>query len=509
MCVYNKVLLSLIALVTIVFFILGANRYQLGKEWEEKIAKQAKQIEDLQNQVTKLHGEIYSDSAAVANDMPWPQRPLKLRLDTVRAHHGGALWAHCTPQTMPQLIDRQVRLSFTLGTSDRPRMFGETLLQQDAKFYVFDSGAAGNAGNESGGAGDEEGDGAEFAGGQQAVFLGTFVCDAGNNAPYDPETKELSVVSIGTFSETEVDSIAASVQAGHEWFVYVGDLPADDPALLAGLLTEPAFADAVAAFPEDLLQYMAKGAGSADDLLSAAAAGDGADDGFADDTDADDESAADESAIVDADDTDDTDDTASVAAGKSNASVEGVRYPRDYAQMLLARSGKRDELNLTVQRYRTALDDLGSVICDQFAIVGLDKLPEDFLEQINSDPEQVAFFNTKFAEAVKRNPATPEMKTQATVLIRLNATQKERDLVKGKVDEAAKIVEQLQARIDTLLVENDALAAKISRALFTSVDSITQEADRVTEASPSLRPSLMPSLTPSPAPSLRSSSDDI
>ena len=62
MCVQNKVLLSLIALAAIFFFVLGANRFKLGKEWEEKIAKQAQQIEDLTSQIDKLHAEIYSDS---------------------------------------------------------------------------------------------------------------------------------------------------------------------------------------------------------------------------------------------------------------------------------------------------------------------------------------------------------------------------------------------------------------------------------------------------------------
>ncbi|MBQ2682535.1 MAG: hypothetical protein IJG02_01525, partial [Thermoguttaceae bacterium] len=112
-----------------------------------------------------------------------------------------------------------------------------------------------------------------------------------------------------------------------------------------------------------------------------------------------------------------------------------------------------------------------------------------FMAQISSDSEQVDMFKAQFAEAVQKNPATPEMKIKADTLMRLTAAEKERDLVKAKADEATRIVEQLQQRIDTLLTENDSLAAKISRALFTSVDNITQQADRLTETRPSLVPS--------------------
>ncbi|MBO7723086.1 MAG: hypothetical protein J6S27_04805 [Thermoguttaceae bacterium] len=480
MCVQNKVLLSLIALAAIFFFVLGANRFKLGKEWEEKIAKQSQQIEDLQNQIDKLHADIYSDSSSVANDLDWSQRPLKLRLDTLRAHHGGALWAHCVPRAMPQWNDGRVRTIFGLGPDDRPKMFGETLLEQDAKYYVFDSGAAAPA---------EGADTAEGASGE-AVFLGTFICDTNSGTPYNAEAKEMSIVSVGTLTDAEVDKITESVQAGHEWFVYVGDLPSDNPALLAGLLSDPATADYIAAFPEELRAYLAKGGVDSGKLLPASA------DEEADTPKVKEVVVVDNLMVGSVDDEEENTDTE-----KTEVTVvvdpepvlaepaEGLRLPRDYAQMLLVRSGKRDSLNLTIQRYNTALEDLCKVICDQYASIGLDALPDDFMAQISSDSEQVDMFKAQFAEAVQKNPATPEMKIKADTLMRLTAAEKERDLVKAKADEATRIVEQLQQRIDTLLTENDSLAAKISRALFTSVDNITQQAARLTETRPSLVPS--------------------
>ena len=483
MCVQNKVLLSLIALAAIFFFVLGANRFKLGKEWEEKIAKQAQQIEDLTSQIDKLHAEIYSDSTSVANDLDWSQRPLKLRLDTIRAHHGGALWAHCVPRAMPQWNDGRVRTVFGLGADDRPKMFGETLLEQDAKFYVFDSGAAAPA---------EGADTAEGASGE-AVFLGTFICDTNSRTPYNAETKEMSVVSVGTLTDAEVDKITESVQAGHEWFVYVGDLPSDNPALLAGLLSDPATADSIAAFPEELRDYLAKGAVAAGSLLPASAY-DSTEDADAEEDEEDEEVEDSLMAGSFAEETQEADQTEVTVVAVDPEPVlaepaEGLRLPRDYAQMLLVRSGKRDSLNLTIQRYNTALEDLCKVICDQYASIGLDALPDDFMAQISSDADQVELFNTTFAEAVQKNPATPEMKVKADTLMRLTAAEKQRDLVKAKADEASQIVEQLQERIDTLLTENDSLAAKISRALFTSVDNITRQADRLTETRPSLVPS--------------------
>lgn len=485
MNIWNKILLGLIFVTAVFFAVLVSNRYKLTKQWEEKLLSQEKNLTDLTTQVAQLRGDIYGDSLDAATT--WETMALDAKMHKLESLRAGHLWVHCTSPQAPQRDGINVRTSFCLEPTTRPRQHSEVVFSQKAAVFVFDSGKK----QPADGAAPDPNDPTETA----AVFLGTFTIDN-----FNPDANEVVITSIGTVSDAEYQRLEESAASGNEWFAYVDRLPCDSPDDIAGWLSEPDNKIAPL-LPDDIRAFLLKRGIAADQVVADDTSSvdemqlDLTGDNGAANAPADTTPPADTADNADTAVADNTADNAANGAAESDDVVladaeggavavaeapEGTRYPSDYMDILERRLLFRDVLSLAIMKQQSNLQDLRHVICDQLAAIGLPEVPEEVLSKIGPTAEEATaiakrYVETKNATLIKTKIAQKEELTK-----QLEAAVAERDFVKSRLDRVMETVGRLQNRIDELLVQNCSLAVKIAKAQFEAADKIIKKSENVT-----------------------------
>lgn len=465
MNIWNKILLGLIFVTAAFFAVLVSNRFKLTRQWEEKLLSQEKNLTDLTTQVAQLRGDIYGDSLDPATT--WETMALDAKMHKLESLRAGHLWVHCVSPQAPQRDGINVRTSFCLEPTARPRQHLDVVFSQKAVVFVFDSGkklpVEGAAPNS-----DESPE-------QAAVFLGAFTIDNFNS-----EANEVVITSIGTVSDAEYQRLEESAAGGNEWFAYVDRLPSDSPDDIADWLSEPENKIA-ALLPDEIRAFLLKRAIAADQVVANDASS-------VDEMQLD---LGDENVNVDATAADNAADSAAesgdvVLAEAEGGAVavaeapEGTRYPSDYMDILERRLLVRDVLSLAIMKHHSNLKDLRHVICDQLAAIGLPEVPEEVLSKIGPTADEATAIAKRYVETKNAALIQTKIAQKEELSKRLEAAAAECDFVKQRLTIAIETVTRLQNRIDLLLVQNCSLAVKIAKAQFEAADKIIKKSENVT-----------------------------
>lgn len=483
MNIWNKILLFLIFVTAAFFAVLVSNRFKLTAQWEEKLLTQDKNLADLTSQVAQLRGAVFGDS--LEESTAWEKMPLEVKMHKLESLRGGHLWIHCVSPQAPQRDGINIRTSFCLEPTSRPRQHSDMAFSQNAVAFVFDSG---NPPVEDG----KTADATEAA----AQFLGAFTIN-----DFHAEANEVIVTSVGAVSDMEYQRIEQSVQGGNEWFVYVDRLPYDSPDDIAEWLSGPD-SKIAAVLPDAIRDFFLNRAIPADsvlaedgesvdeielDLNNDPTAPETAPEAVPEDTVAEDtpddagantdvaENAAPDSAEAEVV-LDDADGGVPAVAEAS----EGERYPIDYMELIQRRLLQRDVLSLAIMKHKSNLEDLRNVICDQLAAIGLPEVPEDVLAKIGPSSEEATAIAKKYVETKAATAIETKIAQKQALNKRLEAAVAERDFVQNRLELALKTVSGLQRRIDELLVSNCDLAVKIAKAQFEAADKIIKKSESVT-----------------------------
>ena len=428
MSIWNKVLLVLIFLTAVFYTLLVSNRYKLEKQWCEKIAGLEKNLQDQTDAVARLRIEIDGDPLKTIDPQTaasWDDLGLRAKSARLQARIRGRLWLGCHAPRSPQRENGRIQASFCIAaTVDKPRQIADIQLSQNTPIYLFDSGQAyvdPAAGNNPPPAGTPT---------QPMAFLGVFNVDSIN-----VDAAEINISSVGTVTDEELQRMERSVTDGHSWVVCGDRLPIDSPDDIAFWLGG-ADAKLLDSLPENVREhFLLPGMEIADMTLP---------------------------------------------TGDVSDAVDGKRYPKDYEELLSNRYISRDELTLCIERRRTNVADLDSVIQTQFASIGVPEIPEETLAKIGSKPEDAQAFAEAFAKVKEAYKLETFIAQKDRFAGSLAAMEHQRDLVKNQLDLAQSNVKGLRARIDELLKTNCGLAVKIAKSQFEAADKIIKQSENVT-----------------------------
>lgn len=442
MNIWNKVLLVLIFLTALVYVVLVSNRFNLAKEWEEKLVKQDREIQNLSDEVAKLKVDLYGQPLKEVET--WDDMGLIARMNKIHSLIPGKIWTDCLPSNVSGMDGGVIKVDFTIPPTGIVRQYGDMKLGTDTLIFAFDSGLP--YVSESGNGGTENDSAAEP---QKGQFLGFFTVDQIN-----AETGEFNIQSIGTVIDDQKRWIQESLDAGRSWIIYEDRLPVDSPNDLAyWLAKEPDGPFAKTLSEEDKAYFSRKSLRfpslNLDELNL--------------------ESAVQSGQVV----------PETLVVQLQNVTLpENERLSDNYDAVLLRHYYQMDDLNVMIARATKSIDNLNHVIANQLAMIGLDAVPAEVIDQIGQEagdllaailPQAKGSFNAETFIQKKENAAA-----------QLAEMESQRDLVKTRLDLTSDCVIKIGERLNYLVKENARLAQEIAKALFEASDKIIQRSENVT-----------------------------
>ena len=475
MNVTNKVLVVLVAILAIVFTIFAANRYQLAKDQDTKIANLEKDLQGARDSVASLKAEIYDASTSDA-----PQTLQGMGLDSqlkyVRGLQNGEDFRDCqNVETSVSEENSGANVSIVLNERYQLSSF-----RNNAFVYLFDSGlnfvadASEADATETESAGDEsESADAPAGAGADAVatiarfsFLGAFkvIGTVENN-------RQVKLQSIGFMSDDELAALEQSKRSGHSLVAYVDSLPIDSPADVQSFAQfYPEFNDVLsAAGADDNRKFINQGLGMTFSAVSSKAA--------AKATDSDDEDAA-------ASDEDAEEEVAAAPTTNPNGSVFALddenRAPVDFQGALERMWIQRDKANVFQAKLKSGIALMTNVVANQFVLIG-EQLDADALAKAENfgDWEDVY----KAAQGKKSVDSYSEMLAKRKA--ELASMEKQRDLVKKLVAIAQDSVKELKNAQNAAIQYNAQFAKVVAELQFKALQKLEKEAAAQTAAADS------------------------
>ena len=438
MNIWNKVLLVLIFLTALFYVVLVSNRFNLAKEWEEKLAKQDNEIQNLTDAVAKLKIDLYGEPLKAAET--WDDMGLVAKMEKINALNPGKVWTDCRPANVEGLEGNDVLTAhFTIPPTGIARQYGEMKLGANDLIYVFDSGFSADTENTDPNA---SGTGAATEV-QKAQFLGFFTV----GEITDPG--DFTLQSVGTVTDDQKKRIQDSLDSGRSWTIYEDRLPVDSPNDIAYWLEkEPDSPFAKTLSDEDKAYFLQKSL-SFDELNIAvdAAAGETSQDEL-------------------------------IARLNGLMIPENKRISDNYEAVLLRKTQEMDSLNVFIARSAKSIENLNRVIGDQLAMIGLDAVPEEIVTKLGQEGADILAAILPQAKAAFNSPTFIVKKDQAAA--KLAVMEKERDMVKSRLDLSLDCVKKIGQRLDYLVKENARLATEIAKAQFEASDKIIQKSENVT-----------------------------
>ena len=232
MNVWNRVLISLIAVICVVFGIFAAKKYTMTKSEETKIEESQKRLAQALAELETLKFEIYGGSMEKKVG-DWIDYGLDEQLKYVRSLQRGETFINCQPvEARVQSDEGSSSLSFVVDEQYQTSSF-----RTGAMVYVFDSGKPFVSTGESSESGESDGDESEVASaevetadesGEVAASVKPFVFLGAYRVSGVAE-RQVKLDSIGVSTSSELDLITASKRSGDSWVVYVDNLPIDSP----------------------------------------------------------------------------------------------------------------------------------------------------------------------------------------------------------------------------------------------------------------------------------------
>ena len=444
MNVWNKVLMALVAVICIAFGALAAQKYQLIKDNETNIAKLEKQVEDAQAKIATLRREIYGGTVDQPAD--WRDFGLDEQLKYVRGLQRGSAYVNCQPVEGKKTSNASSGDAMTASIRLDSTKYQLSDFAVGSLVFLFDSGKAYVEGDAQENADDSAVDTvadavpdevadvvedvadsvADVAAPASALphftLLGAFTVTAS-----DENRSQVTMTSIGTATEEDIDALVASYRSGNSWVVYVGNLPIDSPQDVAAFVEKEGVADNVAD-PDYFKRVF-----TLDDVHNCY------------DADAD-----------------------AFKEGLSEAS----RFPVDFQGAIERAWAKRDAANIVRKRALVALNTLTNVIADQYVLIGRGVEDETVLDFADWDAIYESAQQRKKSDSyAERFAKTTDDYNKMNAYCKILA-----DLQKVADNNLA----TLQKSIKYLLSENAELAAKIAFAQFTALDRIELEASQKT-----------------------------
>ncbi|MBO7725775.1 MAG: hypothetical protein J6S40_04850 [Thermoguttaceae bacterium] len=478
----NWVTIVLIVLTGIFYSILLSNRFSLGRDREEKIAKQEKQIEDKTKEVEKIRTDIFGIPLRSGEEWEWNRMGLVAKSDKLDSLVPGKVWTICQPGSLNGAEgNSELELSFTVyPTEGGARTNDSAKVGEKDLVYIFDKGIL--FPNLSAPA-DSSAEPSEVAA-EPARFLGIFTVSniegggsvpaaesEGESAPAAGAPYTYTVRTIGVVPPEQRERIAESINANHAWIVYEGLLPIDSPTDISVWLKEYPESPFNKSLSDDERAFFQKTTyGTAADLEAFDAA---------------------------------------LAEAKDDRSLqsfadppEGKRYPDRYDTKILREYFLRDKLFILNARGEGSKGDLDQVISDQLTMLGCTAVPGT--EDWDADPDLIETFNgldeDKRAEFEEKSAALLEVykkigsegltniasllpsaqngfqsqsffdqKREAVEKLRVMISQ--RDIVENRLNTANETVTQVEARIGQLIGENARLGRSIAEAQFEAADA--------------------------------------
>ncbi len=494
----NWITIILLVLTGIFYFVFLSNRFSLGRDREEKIAKQEKQIEAKTGEIEKLKKEIYGTPLSSGEEWSWSRMGLIAKSDKLDSLVPGKVWTNCRPGEISRPDDAQeLELTFTVPSAEGGARTNNGVKVGDKDLvYVFDKGISFTDGSAETPDPAPPAEAAEGVQTEPAKFLGVFTVtriEVDEAVPGEGNAEETAgqagtstytVKSVGVVDEAQRELIGASINAQHAWIVYEGLLPLDSPSDIAVWLEEYPDSPFSKSLSDESRAFFQKTTyGTAADLEEFGA---------------------------------------KLAEAKDDRSLqmfaeppEGKRYPDRYDTKILREYYQRDKLRVLTARGESSKDDLDRVISDQLAMIGAGAVPgtaagdadPNLLERFDGlDENEHALFEEKSAalyESYKQigeeglahiesllPSAQNGFQSQTFFDQKQEAAEKrrvmflQRDMVEGRLASAEDSLGQVQARIGLLIDENARLARSIAETQFEAADAAAERAASVTASVP-------------------------
>ena len=488
----NWITIVLLILTGIFYFVLLSNRFSLGRDREEKIAKQEKQIEDKTKEIEKIRQDIFGIPLKSGEEWEWNRMGLVAKSDKLDSLVPGKVWTICQPGQFSGIDSGpELELHFTVYPDEGGARTSESVkVGEKDLVYIFDKGIpfpSESSDPDAAAPADQTETAAE-----SAKFLGIFtITGIKDPAPVPDQSEEgvaapavgpyeYTVKSIGVVPREQREQIAESVNAGHAWIVYEGLLPIDSPTDISVWLREYSDSPFSKSLSDEKRAFFEKTTyGTAADLEEFDAA---------------------------------------LTEAKDDRSLqmfaeppEGKRYPDRYDTKILREYFLRDKLIILTARGESSKEDLDRVISDQLAMIGCAAVPgteawdadPDLIETFNGlDEEEHAEFEEKSAalyEAYQKIgeeglahiasllPAAQNGFRSETffdqrqdALAKRSTMRAQRDIVKRRLDIVSETVSQVRERIEQLTGENARLGRSIAEAQFEAADAAAARAASVT-----------------------------
>ncbi len=488
----NWVTIVLLILTGIFYFVLLSNRFSLGRDREEKIAKQEKQIEDKTREIEKIRQDIFGVPLKSGEEWEWNRMGLVAKSDKLDSLVPGKVWTICQPGQFSGIDSGpELELHFTVYPAEGGARTSESVkVGEKDLVYIFDKGIPfpGEPADPNAAPPAEPSEAAP----ESAKFLGIFTVTGikepaaapaaeseGESAVPAAGPYEYTVKSIGVVPREQREQIAESVSADHAWIVCEGVLPIDSPTDISVWLREYPESPFSKSLSDEARAFFEKTTyGTAADLEEFNAA---------------------------------------LTEAKDDRSLqmfaeppEGKRYPDRYDTQILREYFLRDKLIILTARGESSKEDLDQVISDQLTMLGCAAVPGT--EAWDADPDQIETFNgldeDRRAEFEEKSASVLEayrkiggeglehiasllpsaqngFQSETFADQKRDAVEKrgamfaQRDIVKRRLDTSERTVEQVEARIDQLVGENAGLGRSIAEAQFEAADAAVQRAGSV------------------------------
>lgn len=452
MNVWNRVLISLIAVICVVFGIFAAKKYTMTKSEETKIEESQKRLAQALAELETLKFEIYGGSMEKKVG-DWIDYGLDEQLKYVRSLQRGETFINCQPvEARVQSDEGSSSLSFVVDEQYQTSSF-----RTGAMVYVFDSGKPFVSTGESSESGESDGDESEVASaevetadesGEVAASVKPFVFLGAYRVSGVAE-RQVKLDSIGVSTSSELDLITASKRSGDSWVVYVDNLPIDSPKDVARFTEQ--YTDIALGFSDENRVFMSK-TFELSHVESSAAVSSEVEDGASEDE-------ASEVAV------------APVELPELTADSE-MRYPVDFQGRFERLWCGRDAANVYKAKAEVALKVLTSLIADQYVMMGGD-VDTSALASDEGWDETYAAAKGRLKSATLTDEIAARQKELATM-------ENGRDLVKRLLDDAHNSINALQKAIADAVRKNAELASQISDAQFQALEKFEREEAQAT-----------------------------
>lgn len=421
----------LTGLLCVAFTVFAANKYQLIKDQNNKLAQLEKQISETVDANMKLRYEIYGDPAKTIES--WRDMGLDAQLDYLRTLENGDIFVNCEP--IEARIDEDAQTSAVAFGIDP--QYQSSSFRKGAIVYLFDSGEQFVA------KALESVDGElEVADEEDSEVVATAYSFLGAFRIKDSTPNQVNLESIGFASANELAAIADVRKSGRSFVACVDRLPIDSPADIAEFVAEEELSGLLTAFDADTSAF-----------LSA--------------------NTADVAALNDAFNAD----PAQMVANIEALFNDELRAPIAFQAMIERQWNVRNAGNVLMERNSLALKALNGVIASQVVSMG-DAASEGFEDGYQAVQDSVALidgFDEFLATAKARNTIPSYFEQIDLARVNLNKMEGYNALVQGLIAEAQENNELCQEEIDAFIAENARLASEIARVQFAVAEKIEQE----------------------------------